>query len=74
VCSSDLRADAGTYDVVITAGSNQVVSTAATLTVNWRPDFDNDDDVDLADFVVFQRYFSGPGMRFAPGLGSLTQK
>ncbi|MFH1109499.1 MAG: kelch repeat-containing protein [Planctomycetota bacterium] len=58
------EADAGSYDVVVTAGSCPNTSTAATLTVRVLPcgpqpgDFDADGDVDLSDFLHFQACFN----------------
>ena len=54
------RADAGVYDVVVTSGDTcQLVSVPATMTVNYRADFDDDADVDGMDYGAFASCFNG---------------
>lgn len=61
--TSAVTGDSGGYRCVVTAGCGSATSNAATLTVSpaGQPgDFDNDGDVDLQDFGVFQSCLTGP--------------
>ncbi len=60
------RGNAGSYDCVVTGSGCEVVSAPATLVVKCRTDFDDDGDVDLADFGVFRACFNGPNRPPAP--------
>ncbi len=55
------RGDEGVYHCVVTGGCGSLVSNDAALTVTrYAADADEDCDVDLGDFAVFQACFNGP--------------
>jgi len=53
--------DAADYRCRVTNYSGQAISNTATLIVAIPGDLDDDDDIDLADFGVFQACLTGPG-------------
>lgn len=61
--------DAANYRCVVTAGCGTVTSNEAalTLTTGVASDFDQDGDVDLLDFGLFQSCFNGPNRPAASG-------
>ncbi|HOW19720.1 MAG TPA: immunoglobulin domain-containing protein, partial [Phycisphaerae bacterium] len=62
------RADAGNYRCVVSSDCGSVISSEAALTVTvYAADFDEDGDVDLADFTTFQACFNGPNRPPKPG-------
>lgn len=62
------KATRGTYACVVTGGCDAVVSSDADLSVRLAAaDFNEDCDVDLTDFTVFQACFNGPNSPPAAG-------
>ncbi len=65
----------GDYNATITIDAPAATNTPRTITVTLtvtaplfaRPDLDEDGDVDLVDYGMFQRCYSGPGLEPAPG-------
>jgi Immunoglobulin I-set domain len=56
---------AGYYRCIVSATCGSATSTSAKLTVYVEADFDQDADVDLADFAIFQSCFNGPNRPYA---------
>jgi len=58
--------DAGSYDVVVTAGTCEETSDPATLSVWARADLNNDGHVECQDLALFIADWTGPGTPPAP--------